>query len=376
MIDILNSAKKLGFGTMRLPLLDSEDTKSVNFALVSEMVDRFIERGFSYFDTAYGYHGELSETAVKRCLTDRYPRDKYILCDKMPIIRVKSGDEYPVYFDEQLRRCGVDYFDIYLLHNMCRERYINTQKFGGFDFLRGLKERGLAKYIGFSFHDDAELLDEILTAHPEVDIVQLQLNYLDWNSSVIQSGACYETALRHVKPVIAMEPVKGGSLASLPPEAEKLMKEYGTGGSPASYAIRFAASLENCAMVLSGMSDMDQMLDNTSYMADFKPLSGAEREMLGRVTEVINDKITPCTNCKYCTEECPKNINIPSYLGLLNMFTSTGKKSGMYYRRASLDRGRALDCVKCGKCEKACPQHIHIREELEKFAELYESDPN
>ncbi len=174
--------------------------------------------------------------------------------------------------------------------------------------------------------------------------------------------------------MIAMEPVKGGSLASLPSDAEKLMKEYGAGGSPASYAIRFAASLDNCAMVLSGMSDMDQMLDNTSYMADFNPLSGAEREMLSRVTEVINDKITPCTNCKYCVEECPKNINIPSYLGLLNMFTSTGKKSGMYYRRASLDRGRALDCVKCGKCEKACPQHIHIRGELEKFAELYESD--
>ncbi len=374
MTELLNSVKKLGFGFMRLPLTDSEDPKSIDYDLVCEMVDRFIERGFSYFDTAYGYHGELSETAVKRCLTDRYPRDKYILADKMPIIRVKGGGEYQTYFSEQLRRCGVEYFDFYLLHNMCRDRYDNTMKFGGFEFLKGLKERGLAKQIGFSYHDNAEFLDRVLTEHPEIDFVQLQLNYLDWNSAAIQSGACYETARRHGKPVIAMEPVKGGTLASLPKDAEAEFKKAGMNASPASYAIRFAASLEGCMMVLSGMSSAEQMLDNTSNMADFRPLSDLERETLERVTGIINKNATPCTNCKYCTEECPKDINIPAYFGLYNMFRTTGKKSGMYYRRVSLNRGRASDCVKCGKCEKACPQHIKIREELEKFAEIYESD--
>ncbi len=366
--------KKLGFGTMRLPLTDSEDTKSIDYEQVCKMVDCFLERGFSYFDTAYGYHGEQSETAVKRCLTDRYPRERYILADKMPIIRVKASEEYEMYFEEQLRRCGVEYFDYYLLHNMCRERYVNTLKYGGFEFLCKLKEQGLAKKIGFSYHDDAELLDEILTEHPEVDFVQLQLNYLDWNSTAIQSGACYETACRHGKPVIAMEPVKGGILANLPLDAENEMKKSGAQGSPASYAVRYAASLDNCMMVLSGMSNIEQLLDNTSYMMDFQPLDKNEREMLRRVTDVMNSDMTPCTNCRYCMEECPKNINIPAYFGLYNMYAATGKKTTMYYKRLSLNHGRAVDCIKCGKCEKICPQHIEIRDALEKFADLYERE--
>ena len=368
--------KKLGFGTMRLPLRDADDVKSIDHEQMCRMVDLFMERGFTYFDTAYPYHGEQSELAVKRCLTDRYARERYILADKMPILRVKAPEEYPRYFEEQLRRCGVSYFDYYLLHNMGKERYDNTLRYGGFEFLCGLKEQKLVKHIGFSYHDDAQLLDEILTRYPEMDFVQLQINYLDWDSAAIQSGACYETARRHGKPVIAMEPVKGGSLTALPAEAQKEFDRCGAAGSPASYAIRYAASLEDCFMVLSGMSSLEQVEDNTSYMQDFQPLSAAEREMLSRVTGILNRSVTPCTNCRYCMEECPKNINIPAYFGLYNMYAATGKKTNMYYERYSMNHGRASDCIKCGRCERICPQHIGIRTELERFADLYERDTN
>ncbi|MCM1044941.1 MAG: aldo/keto reductase [Candidatus Gastranaerophilales bacterium] len=365
--------KKLGFGTMRLPLLIEGDAKSIDHDQVCRMVDAFLERGFVYFDTAYPYHGELSEDAVKRCLVERYPRDRYLLADKMPILRVKDSSEYPMYFEEQLKRCGVEYFDYYLLHNIGKERYVNTVKYGGFEFMSRMKEQGLVKHIGFSYHDDAKLLDQILTEHPEVDFVQLQLNYLDWESPVIQSGACYETACRHGKSVIVMEPVKGGKLANLPKEAREAFDAAHATGSPASYAVRYAASLDNVMLVLSGMSNLEQLLDNTSYMQDFRPLDRDEQEMLKRITDILNaGNAIPCTDCRYCTEECPKNINIPAYFGLYNMYQVTGSKTQMYYDRHAMGRGKASECIKCGKCEQICPQHIGIREGLEKFADLYE----
>ena len=364
--------KKLGFGTMRLPLTDLDDEKSIDYEQMCRMVDHFLEQGFTYFDTAYPYHGEQSEGAVKRCLVDRYPRERYILADKLPIFRVNTPEEYPKYFEEQLHRCGVEYFDYYLLHNMGKERYADTIKYGGFEFICKLKEQKLVKNIGFSYHDDAELLDEILTKYPEMDFVQLQINYLDWNSAAIQSGACYEVACRHRKPVIAMEPVKGGSLANLSVEAINEMKERGASGSPASYAIRYAASLDNCMMVLSGMSNLEQLIDNTSYMKDFQPLSREEQDMLQYVKDIVNRNMTPCTNCRYCMEVCPKNIHIPAYFGLYNMYAATGKKTNMYYERHSMNFGKAMDCIGCGKCERNCPQHIEIRKALKKFADLYE----
>lgn len=362
--------KKLGFGTMRLPLINSDDPKSIDFAQVEQMVDAFLAAGFTYFDTAYPYHEECSEAAVKRCLTQRHPREAYQLADKMPIVRVKKPEDYDRFFAEQLERCGVDYFDVYLLHNMGVDRYAATEKHGGFDFLQKLKATGKAKKVGFSFHDSADLLDQILTAHPEVDVVQLQINYLDWDSAVAQSGACYAVAEKHGKDVIVMEPVKGGVLANLPEKAAALLAP---GVSPASYALRFAASLPNVKIVLSGMSTLEQMQDNLKSMSDFQPITPAEREILAQCREIINAATAvPCTSCKYCLEECPIQVNVPAYFGLLNLYKTLGKKTNMYYERAVFGHAKASECLKCGKCEKICPQHIQIRQHLEDFAGLYE----
>ena len=371
----LSTIKKLGFGTMRLPLTDPENPRSVDLAQLRRMVDLYLSRGFCYFDTAYPYHGEYSEDAVRQALVERYPRDSFVLADKMPILRVKAPEDYDRFFAEQLRRCGVSYFDVYLLHNLGRDRYPNAQRFGAFPFLQRLKAEGLAKNIGFSFHDDAETLDQILTDHPEVDVVQLQINYLDWNAAVAQSGRCYEVAMRHGKQVIVMEPVKGGILANLPAPAMELFTDfYGASApSPASLAIRFAASLEHVKVVLSGMSTLEQVTDNTAYMQHFTPLSDQERALTKRIEEALNRAIrVPCTSCRYCMEVCPQNIAIPDYFGLLNLHAVTGQKTNMYYQRYAMNRGKASECLKCGLCENNCPQHIHIRDMLKDFSALYE----
>lgn len=369
--------KKLGFGTMRLPLTDPEDPRSIDLEAFKQMADMYMERGFCYFDTAYPYHDEHSEDAVRQCVVERYPREKFLLADKMPIIRVESAADYERFFSEQLRRCGVSFFDVYLLHNLGRDRYPNTERFGGFEFLKRLKEQGLAKNIGFSFHDDAQTLDQILTEHPEVDVVQLQINYLDWNGAVAQSGKCYEVAKRHGKDVIVMEPVKGGQLAKLPESAMKLFTAfYGAASpSPASLAIRYAASLDQVKVVLSGMSTWEQANDNTGFMSDFVPLSAEEYALAENIEKELKRAIkVPCTSCRYCMEVCPKNIAVPDYFGLLNLYAVTGKKTNMYYQRFSMNHGKASECLKCGLCEKNCPQHISIRKMLEEFAALYESN--
>lgn len=362
---------RFGFGAMRLPLINPDDKQSIDMDELKRMVDIYMEAGFTYFDTAFPYHDQMSETALKEALVDRYDRDKYVFADKMPTVLIKSGEEYPLYFNKQLEKTGVGYFDYYLMHNMGRDRYYNTDKWGGFEFAKKMKDEGKIKNFGFSFHDDAQFLDMILTNHPEVDFVQLQINYLDWENDIIQSRLCYETARRHNKPIAVMEPVKGGTLANLPKEAENILREYNKEASPASYALRFAANLDGVFMVLSGMSNCEQVLDNTKIMTSPQPLNDKEKELLKEVVAIINKKTAiPCTSCGYCMEVCPKNINIPGLFALYNNYCINDNFSNMYYQRLIYNKGKASDCVKCHRCEKNCPQHIHIADNLELIAKL------
>lgn len=368
--------KKLGFGLMRLPLREPDNPTNVNSEVLNKMVDAFMERGFNYFDTAYMYHNGTSETSIREALVKRYPRDKFILVDKMPIMLVKSKEEQAKVFDEQLERCGVDYFDIYLVHNLGVNNYKNAQELDTFDFVINKKKEGKVKHIGFSFHDSADLLDEILTAHPEAEFVQLQINYMDWDNDGIQSRKCYETARRHGKKIIVMEPVKGGILANVPEKAKETFKSRSDASVP-SWAVRFAASLDGVEIVLSGMTNLEQLLDNTSYMKDFKPLAKDERAVIEDALQVIRDSLAvPCTACRYCVDSCPKNIPIPTYFALHN-----DKKNApvlpfyiqqVYYDNYTKNYGKASDCIACGECSRHCPQQLDVPKFLKDVAENFE----
>lgn len=368
--------KKLGFGMMRLPLTDKQDRGNIDQELVSRMADAFLENGFTYFDTAYPYHNGKSEAAAKRALVERHPREAFILADKMPVWLVTGSGDYQRLFDEQLARCGVRYFDYYLLHSLDEKSYAGTLRHGGFEFMKKLKAEGKAKRIGFSFHDKADVLDRILAEHPEMEFVQLQINYIDWESDSVESRKCYETAAARGKPVIVMEPVKGGALAKVPEEADKLFKSRRPDRSAASWAIRFAASLDNVITVLSGMSDMEQLMDNISCMRDFTPLCGEEKEIVRAAADSINAGAeVPCTACQYCVDGCPANIPIPQYLSLYNnqgLFGLSQLQLGQYLNLAR-SFGKASDCTGCGQCEGCCPQHIPIAEWMQKTAAVFEA---
>lgn len=367
--------KKLGFGTMRMPLDNPEDPTSVNAEQVCKMVDAFMEQGFVYFDTAYMYHKYESERVVKKALADRYPRESFILADKLPLSHLKAAEDMPRFFDEQLEKCGVEYFDYYLLHNISRAYYEVAEKFDAFAFARQKKEEGRIRKLGFSFHADAELLEEILETHPEVEFVQLQLNYIDWESEYIQSRKCYELCRKYGKEVIVMEPVKGGTLANVPEEAEKLMKSVRPELSVASWAIRFAAGLDGVIMVLSGMSNMEQMSDNLSYMKEFKPLDEQEMDVVRQAADIIQSSIAvACTACRYCVEGCPKQLAIPEYFSLYNQQKLFGGKSNAdgYYANYLKKHGSAGDCIGCRKCEKICPQHLPIAELMKDVSSTFD----
>lgn len=371
--------KKLGFGFMRLPLLDEQDRSKVDLEQVKNMVDIYMKRGFTYFDTAHRYHDEMSEPTLREALVKRYPRESYILTDKITLNYIKKTEDQESFFENQLKICGVEYFDNYLVHNMGAVWYEAAKKFNTFEFIQRMKEKKLVKQTGFSFHDTPEVLEEILNDHPEIDIVQLQINYLDWEDEGIQSKKCYEIARKHGKNIVVMEPIKGGNLIQVPDKVKTLLNEYNPDVSLASWAIRFAASHDGILAVLSGMSSLEQLEDNTSYMQDFKPLTDGEFELLKKAADIIRSNTAiACTNCRYCTTECLKKIAIPDYFALYNNMKRLHNVGYIvnqqnYYINLIQTYGKPSDCIKCGVCEKNCPQHLKIRKLLEQISETFEN---
>ena len=349
--------------------------EEVDYEQVARMVDEFLAKGFNYFDTAHGYISGQSEMAIKRCLSSRYPRDKFVLTNKLTNVFFKSEADIRPLFQSQLDACGVEYFDFYLMHAQNKDRFEYFKRHRAYETALALKEEGKIKHFGISFHDTAAVLDEILTEYPQIEVVQIQFNYFDYDDPVVQSKKCYDVCVKHDKPVIVMEPVKGGTLANLPDEVKGPFDALGN-ASYASYAIRFAASQDQVMMVLSGMSNTEQMQDNLNFMADFKPISPIEDAAINEVVGLFRSmKMIACTSCRYCVDGCPKKILIPDLFGCMNSKTIHHDWNADFYYNTvyTVNHGKASDCIRCGKCEAICPQHLPIRELLQKVAATFET---
>ena len=363
--------RNFGFGCMRLPMVNGEvDTEET-----CRMVDAFLAAGFNYFDTAHGYLGGKSELALKTCLTSRYPREAYILTNKLSGHFINKQEDIRPLFQQQLEACGVEYFDFYLMHAQDKNSFRRYKELGAYETSLEFLKEGKIRHFGISFHDQADVLEQILNEYSQIELVQIQLNYVDFEDASVQAGKCLEVCRKHGKPVIVMEPVKGGSLVELPQEAQAVFDALG-GGSNASYAIRFAASQEGVKMVLSGMGNMAMMEDNIGYMKRFRPLDEKENAAVKKVCEIFrNLGAIPCTACRYCTEVCPQGISIPDLFACLNAKRIFNNWNTAYYYNNihTKNGGKASDCLECGLCEGICPQHLNIRELLKEVSKEFDT---
>lgn len=362
--------EKLGFGCMRLPMKGSE----VDYEEFNKMIDAYMEAGFHYFDTAHGYISQKSETAIRDCLVARYPRESYTLTNKLTNVFFNKEEDLQPLFDLQLERCGVDYFDYYLMHAQDAMNYQHFQKNHAYEFAMKLKEEGKIKHMGISFHDKADILERILKEHPEIEIVQIQFNYLDYLDPSVDSKNVYEICRKYNKPVLVMEPIKGGGLIRLPEEAQKIYRALDETASNASYALRFAASFEGVFRVLSGMSNLEQMQENLGFMKDFKPFTPEEYQAVAQVREIFKGLGgIGCTACHYCTDGCPKHIAIPELFACYNAKKQFNDwNADYYYGVRTKNRGKASDCIGCRQCERVCPQHLKIVDYLKDVREVFE----
>lgn len=367
---------KFGFGCMRLPLTNSNDPTSVNQDLFNQMVDIYMEKGFNYFDTSYAYHNGMSEVAIRKAVVERYPRESYQICDKMPTWALTSEEDNDKFVNEMLERLGIDYFDVFFVHNINTPWYKLAEEHKAFDYIKKMKEDGIARKIGISFHDHARLLEDVLDKYGDIlDVVQLELNYLDWEDPAIEAHKCYDLCVKHGLDIYVMEPLKGGVIVNPNDEIRNDFKEFNPDKSIASFALRFCASLEHVKIVLSGMNKMEDLIDNCDTFENFEVLSDEEKEFLERMTEKLNSSVAvPCSECGYCIDACPEMIPIPEYFSLYNLSTNRPESNiyRLYFDKLADEKVPADECTYCGTCLDYCTQHIDIPDELEKVCEHFE----